>query len=355
MAQTQSDAIRAVAKAFGVKALSVVILDDFLMVVPRRARDSDETVLQRARMEANIFDALLDKLGLPKAKEKDQEPAFSTTWFGFVFNSKHGTYGITKRKWEKLRQFFEKTFQRESSKTLKKYVEAETLERALGKFHHATEVWSAGRPALFSLWRLFHTANFRTRIGSYNKQKRCLWPRRQQLYINTQAIESLKFWQQRLANSKPPSRFMLRCGRHPGATWVNIFRLPLEADVKLITATASVMGIYSETKLLSASEEPVRCHVWMTLLLESLHSLEGSQDLRAVFVRTNIRQLNDTIRKQLYVKSDRTSLLAREIHIELQRIGAESRKASDKATPPIELRCALLPSPVHVRKTSFSL
>ena len=66
------------------KAFSVVILDDFLMVVPRRARDSDETVLQQARTEANTFDALLDKLGLPKVKEKDQEPALTTTWFGFV-------------------------------------------------------------------------------------------------------------------------------------------------------------------------------------------------------------------------------------------------------------------------------
>ena len=147
---------------------------------------------------------------------------------------------------------------------------------------------------------------------------------------------------------------MLRCGRQPGATWVNIFRLPLEADVKLITASASVMGIYSELKLLSTSEEPVRCHVWLTLLLESLYSIEGSEDLRALFVRTNIRQLNDTIRRQLYVKSSRTSLLSREIHIELQRIGAGSGRASDKTAPPIELRCALLPSPVYLRKIPFS-
>ena len=79
IAQRQSDAIRDIAKVAGVKAETLAMLDDFLLVVPRREEDSDTAVLSRGQEEANRFDDLLSKLNLPKAPEKDQEPAFTTT------------------------------------------------------------------------------------------------------------------------------------------------------------------------------------------------------------------------------------------------------------------------------------
>ena len=60
------------------KANSVAILDDFLLVCRRRRTDTDESVLARGRRQARKFDKLLTALHLPKAQEKDQQAAFST-------------------------------------------------------------------------------------------------------------------------------------------------------------------------------------------------------------------------------------------------------------------------------------
>ena len=48
---------------------------------------------------------MLGKLGLPKAPEKDQEPAFNTIWFGIEYFSKASTIGLSQKKWLKLRIF----------------------------------------------------------------------------------------------------------------------------------------------------------------------------------------------------------------------------------------------------------
>ena len=144
LAQRQSDSIRAIAEVYGVKSRSVAILDDFLLVLPRLKGETGDSALQRGRKDVKLFDSLLHKLRLPKAPEKDQKPNFSTIWFGFYYDSKTGQYGIPTAKWEKLRTFFEEAFVDEISQTLKWELQAQVLERALGKFHHVTEARLAG-------------------------------------------------------------------------------------------------------------------------------------------------------------------------------------------------------------------
>ena len=69
---------RAVAKVFGVRCQTVAMLDDFLLVLPRKKGESDDDLLQRARDDVGRFDELLSSLNLPKAPKKDQLPNFST-------------------------------------------------------------------------------------------------------------------------------------------------------------------------------------------------------------------------------------------------------------------------------------
>ena len=64
------------------------MLDDFLLVLPRKTGETDEDLLQRAKVDVGRFDELLSSLNLPKAPEKDQPPNFSTIWYGFIYNSK---------------------------------------------------------------------------------------------------------------------------------------------------------------------------------------------------------------------------------------------------------------------------
>ena len=56
----------------------VPMLDDFLIVVPRKEGETDEAVISRGEQEGQKFDSLLDSLNLPKAPEKDQQAAFTT-------------------------------------------------------------------------------------------------------------------------------------------------------------------------------------------------------------------------------------------------------------------------------------
>ena len=135
LALRQSDAIREAAKVYGVKALTVAILDDFLPVVQRRKAETDDNVLTRCKEAVHRFDNLLSRLNLPKAPEKDQAPSFATIWCGIEFDTKLGCSGVPESKWEKLRSFFNETF-REKNGSLKCTIEADILERALGKFHY---------------------------------------------------------------------------------------------------------------------------------------------------------------------------------------------------------------------------
>ena len=98
LAQRQSDAIRLIAAAAKVKADMVPMLDDFLIVVPREEGDSDELTISRGKQEGQKFDALLHDLNLPKAPEKDQQAAFTTIWYGLLFDSKNQVYGIPEKK-----------------------------------------------------------------------------------------------------------------------------------------------------------------------------------------------------------------------------------------------------------------
>ena len=76
----------------------VPMLDDFLIVVPRKEGDSDELTIRRGKQEGLKFDSLLHDLNLPKAPEKDQQVAFTTIWYGLLFDSKNQVYGIPEKK-----------------------------------------------------------------------------------------------------------------------------------------------------------------------------------------------------------------------------------------------------------------
>ena len=56
----------------------VPMLDDFLIVVPRKEGETDEAVISHGEQEGQKFDSLLHSLNLPKAPEKDQEAAYTT-------------------------------------------------------------------------------------------------------------------------------------------------------------------------------------------------------------------------------------------------------------------------------------
>ena len=67
---------------FGVQALTVAMLDDFLLAVPRKEGDKDSDTLTRGQSEGARFDDLLMNLNVLPAKEKIQPAAFSTVWCG---------------------------------------------------------------------------------------------------------------------------------------------------------------------------------------------------------------------------------------------------------------------------------
>ena len=69
--------MRAAAKVYGVPGKSVAILDDFLLVYPRRDGETDASVLDRGGRMCNKFDNFMSA-NLPKAPEKDQDANFST-------------------------------------------------------------------------------------------------------------------------------------------------------------------------------------------------------------------------------------------------------------------------------------
>ena len=177
----------------------MAILDDFLLVLPRRTDEADEDLLQRARTDTSKFDKLLHDLRLPKAQEKDQDPAFTSIWLGWKFCTKSNTLNVTKKKWIRLREFFLETFVQKDGRSLKDTIVGELLREALGKLHHAAVVWSQGRPLLYSLWCVFYKAKF------YKRDKdstRILCPN-QVLHFGYYAKRDLQIWFNRLSNKKP--------------------------------------------------------------------------------------------------------------------------------------------------------
>ena len=357
LGQRQSDSIRAIAEVYGVKSRSVAILDDFLLVLPRLKGETGDSALQRGRKDVKLFDSLLHKLRLPKAPEKDQKPNFSTNWFGFYYDSKTGQYGIPTAKWKKLRNFFEEAFVDEISQTLKWELQAQVLERALGKFHHVTEAWPAGRPMLYNLWKLFNTAvgfKYKTKQG---KRVRVVWPEKQRVRTNLKAHESLRFWRTRLMNPRPPSRAMLRCGGKPVVTWINIFRLQQLTGPIIFLILPSIVAEYCEQELATGKDGDTKskCTIWLELLLEGLQILDIPSNLQMVCVRSNIEKLHNIILKQLYVKDDRALCVSNEIHEQLRLMSRKKGTPKEIIKPPIELRCALVPFPSQLKESDLSV
>ena len=70
-----------------VQALTVAMLDDFLIVCPRTSKDSDESILRRGQVEVAAFDIELMMLCLLKAASKDPPAAFKTIWCGIKYHS----------------------------------------------------------------------------------------------------------------------------------------------------------------------------------------------------------------------------------------------------------------------------
>ena len=128
----------------------MAMLDDFLLVSPRKPEDTDEDTLARGRKEGALFDSLLKELNLPPAVEKSQPASFSTVWCGVEYFSKTRYYGAPRAKWENLRAYFLEHILSEEEGFLKT-VEAGKLQTLLGKLCHYMTVWAAGRPCLLYL------------------------------------------------------------------------------------------------------------------------------------------------------------------------------------------------------------
>ena len=347
IAQRQSDAIRAVAKVFGVLSKTVAILDDFLLVLPRRRGESDEKLLERATVDAEKFDELLKNLNLPKAKEKDQPPNFSTIWFGFLYDSKASTLGIPEKKWNKLREFFTEVFVQKDGISLKTEVKAKLLEKALGKFHHVTTVWSPGRPPLYSLWCVYFTADC---VLTQNKNtSKCIWSPcpNQMLYLGKKAQQSLQFWLNRLKDKDPPKRLMLKCTHRPRSALLDIFRVPLKGGgASLFLSMQTMMAEYKEDVMRGADTGAAKSYetVWLELLLEGLLVLDIQTGVQVIYVRTNIWKLANILEKQLYVKDLVASEISAAIHAQLWNLALQAVPQGVPQTT-MELRCALLPAP----------
>ena len=70
--------MRAAGKVYRVPRKSVAILDDILLICPRRDGETDASVLDRGGRMCNKFDDFMSAMNLPKAPEKDQDAKFST-------------------------------------------------------------------------------------------------------------------------------------------------------------------------------------------------------------------------------------------------------------------------------------
>ena len=66
-------------------------------------------------------------------------------------------------------------------------LDAATLQSALGKFHHITLVWTAGRPSLYALWKLYFTA----RLINEDLNKLC--PKKWQCAVTTELKKAVLF------------------------------------------------------------------------------------------------------------------------------------------------------------------
>lgn len=329
----------------------MAMLDDFLLVLPRLKDEAKEDALQRGHRDLKVFDDLLHKLNLPKAPEKDQKPAFSTVWFGYIYYSEKRQYGIPLQKWEKLRSFFQESFVDSASKTLKYEFQATVVETALGKFHHVTGVWSAGRPMLYYLWRWFHSRALFCWKSMRGRRVRLLRPGKQKIRATPQVHEALRLWRTRLNNPIPPSRRMLRCGQKAVSTWINIFRLQQKTGPVVILGWPAAVAEYDVHERCSNDDGVPKKEstIWLEILLEGLEALEVPSELEVVYIRSNIRKLHIIIKDQLYIKNEQAVHVANAIHEQLSVMAQADGKPKEGQEPAIELCCALVPLSFEVK------
>ena len=98
----------------------------------------------------------------------------------------------------------EEKFIKAAGDDVKDHLDAEDLLSILGKFHHMTLVWTAGRPSLYALWQMFFTATFKEGVP-YE-----LMPRKQILKVTAEAKRTLQIWWHALTTQQAPQRRMLR-------------------------------------------------------------------------------------------------------------------------------------------------
>ena len=94
--------------------MTVVMLEGFLIVCPRKQSNSDQDALKRERHEGESFDKVLRELRLPKAVSKDQPSTFTTNWCEVQYHS-------PMKRWERFAKFFEEsvlTCEAETVKTM---------------------------------------------------------------------------------------------------------------------------------------------------------------------------------------------------------------------------------------------
>ena len=250
-------------------------------------------------------------------------------------------------KWSKLREFFLETFVQKDGKSLKRKTTAKQLEKALGKLHHVTTIWSPGRPPLYSLWCVFFTADFMV-IQTRGASRRVLRPNpEQELCLGKHAQKALRVWFERLNDTVPPTRLMLRCNHKPHSTLLSILRVPCkDKGAWLFLSTPEIMAEYREAHLKVSDDGVTKSYetVWLELLLEALLTLDIHTGLQVIYVRTNIWKLAAILEKQLYVKDHAASEVSSAIHEQLWHL---AKKANTPRVPTttLELRCALLPPP----------
>ena len=324
-----------------VQSTLLPMLDDFLGVLPRQVEDSDEDILNRARTDVARFDSLLTKLGLQKAPEKDQNPAFTTIWFGIEYFSKDQTIGIPGKKWGKLRQFIENKFMTDEG-TVKAHIEAADLLSGLGKLHHMTQVLTAGRPGLYALWVLFSRATFSSR------QKLELSPKKQMLKVTQEAARSIEYWHKATTRDSPPTRTILPCSRAFDFVTLDICLIkesprterPLWVQVPSAwwRRPMALMGNIGKP---TDDAPPEAVCIFMEVLQEGVEVMDIPDDTKAIIVRTNITKLANSIDKNLYVTSLHATKISELIHKHLKNLG-QRRSTETSMAPPIELRSVLI-------------
>ena len=160
---------------------------------------------------------------------------------------------------------------KEDEENIKDEIDAAVLRSALGKFHHHTLIWVAGRPLLYALWQLFYTAKFTT------SRPPKLRPAVQTLKVTTEVRKALEIWWEAISRNEPPRRKMLLCNKTPNWRMVDIWRVkqvaPTETTLYVQIPSCSwsrperLQGTYPNR---TTEELSCKLCVWLETLHESL-------------------------------------------------------------------------------------